>query len=110
MIPLIIFAVLLALDSPVPEDSLTIQPWGKVYHIAYSMGFGFDTTYREMGLFECDRMGLYCWRIHSFRRAMAGTGSIKYDPKTDRMTMYRGSGEPIYVRSRSGSFEHRALR
>ncbi|BAZ37572.1 hypothetical protein NIES4101_34950 [Calothrix sp. NIES-4101] len=104
LIPLLVmFALLPTLFSIVPGDSLTIPPWGKVYHIAYSAP-SFDDNYGDLALYECDRMGLFCWNIYSFRTSTGATEIFKltYNAETDRMRIgSHGNEEPIYVRSRS---------
>ncbi|AKG21122.1 hypothetical protein [Calothrix sp. 336/3] len=103
LIPLIIFALVPAFSSTVPADSLTIQPWGKVYHIAYS-SIGFDEYFKTLVLYECDRTGLYCWHTYDFGNITGAMGSFKitYNTESDRMSIGVSESEKsIYLRSRS---------
>ncbi|AKG20933.1 hypothetical protein [Calothrix sp. 336/3] len=103
LIPLLIFALFPAFVSYDPGSSLTVQPWGKVYHIAYSALY-FDDNYGSLFLYECDRTGFWCWNIHRFDTSVGMIEIFKftYNAQTNLLSLGSdGDSQAIYLRSQN---------
>ncbi|MDY6939502.1 MAG: hypothetical protein SWY16_17865 [Cyanobacteriota bacterium] len=102
MLPCLAVALLPAWVYFEPGPSLVVEPWERQYRVVF-VGPTIDPDYGDFAVFQCDRTGYFCRRIHSFYGHSTETDDLKltYHPQRDRFTIGYGSLETFrYVRSR----------
>jgi hypothetical protein len=102
-VPLLALAMFPLEGTFVHWQSLTVEPWGQTYHVAYRAS-AFDPDYGAGMLFECERTGILCRNIKSFPYwdGLRMSLKLQYDPKHDYLTLWRqGFSSAIYRRMRN---------
>jgi hypothetical protein len=101
-LPLITLVLLpAAFMTCVPGASVSVGPWGQTYRIAYS-AFASDDTYGSGLVFECDRSGILCCKVHQFSTNVGTINHVvlTYKPELDDLVVTDPANFVMYRRSR----------
>jgi hypothetical protein len=101
-LPLITLVLLpAAFMTCVPGASVNVEPWGQTYRTAYS-AFPSDDTYGNGLVFQCDRSGILCRKVHQFSTSVGTIDHIvlTYKPELDHLIVTDAANVLMYRRSR----------
>jgi hypothetical protein len=101
-LPLVALVLLpAAFMTCVPGASVRVEPWGQTYRTAYS-AFPTDDTYGSGLVFQCDRSGILCRKVHQFSTSVGTINHVvlTYNPKLDHLIVADLADFVMYRRSR----------
>ena len=96
--PLLILAMLPAMEGLFAGQSLLVEPWNQMYRTAYS-SLWLDDNYGDVLLFKCDRTGIFCQQVHEHYAFVGAEELTPMDYDADRDLFYFGKNPVLYVRT-----------